>query len=88
MNIMRVQGKGFDHKPRICKYTELEPALSGADFLLQFVREVSRLDAAMNMWFWIWAWWGRKPLDPAGLYTPCAMYRYAADGPCGCQGLS
>lgn len=36
-------------------------------FLLQFVREVSRLDAAMNMWFWIWAWWGQETTGPGGL---------------------
>ena len=39
VNIMRVQAQGFDHKPGIRTYTELEPALSGADFIFAAIRE-------------------------------------------------
>lgn len=87
MNIMRVQGKGFDHKPRICKYTELEPALSGADFFAA-IREGGLqarccdehvvLDLGLV---------GQETTGPGGLrHAQCTGY--AADGPCGCQGLS
>lgn len=89
MNIMRVQGKGFDHKPRICKYTELEPALSGADFFAAIregglqarccdehvVLDLGLVGAGNH--------WTRRACIR---HAQCTGY--AADGPCGCQGLS
>lgn len=39
LNIMRVEAEGFDDAPRVQTYTELEPALEGADFIFAAIRE-------------------------------------------------